>query len=306
MKRTSEIKFYKHNILFINIAFLFMIACGDNGSEPKEPDTLNNKTIYSVESYNEIVTSPEFEFHPRWSNDGSKIAFARFNPETSELGLWVWEKSTGSINLITTGLKGDVSPTWRHDDSLIAYDARDGNDVSRIYIVKILDSSVRVFTSGQNAFRPCWSKNGSKIAYISQNSVFVKDINGGSAQKVEGSEGAWNPEWNADGTKILFTTPGSNATVNIIKEDGSNLQKLFTTPSSGEVWTKWSPDNSHIIYDKESGDNSNLFVYELSTGNENALTTSNDCRFLDWSPNELFIVYVEGDNLWEMKLARNE
>ena len=286
-------------ILFI----IIFVSCSDDPVKP--PVDNDNDEIYSVESQEEISDTQEWEFHPAWSNDGLKVAFAKYHPSTKNLGLWIWEKESGNSYSVITGLKGDIAPSWNNNDTKIAIDIRDSKDISQIYIIDLTTRALEKFTDGNsNSFRPTWSKDGNKIAYIYNNSIFIKLSSGGNAQKVSNTTGAWNPVWNKNGTKLLYSTFGNNSAIYTINEDGSEKKKIVSTETSGEIWAKWSPDNSHIIYDKENGNISNLVIRDLVSNFETQITTLNDCRFVDWSPNEFDIIMVQGDNLWKIVLEK--
>lgn len=287
-----------HLIFFL--LFFVIASCSDDLVDPLQSDNIP----YIVESTTEITNNSNWEFHFRYSNDNQKIAFARYDPNSSKLGLFIWDKTDDSIKEVVTGLSGDVSPTWNPDDTEIAFDARDERDVSQIYIYKLSDGSLRKLTNGySNSFRPHWSHDGEKIAFVYQNKICIKNIPEENIISIPNTNNSWNPVWNNDDTKILFS---KNQTVCSINEDGSELVQLVSSNSDNEIWPKWSPNSEYILYTTFNGENSNIAIRHIKSGDESIITSSNNCRFPDWSADGLSVAYGQNTNLYEIKLVINK
>lgn len=258
---------------------------------------------FSVSKTFAVIQTETWEFHTSISNDGSKVAFAQYNQENSELSLGIWEKKTGKSSIILTYNRGgDMAATWSPDDSRLAFDFRDENDVSQIYIVTLATLEVTRFTSGgNNCFRPDWSPDGQKIVYVSQGALLAKSLEG--EEKILYRSNGWisNPAWSPDGSKILFTRGESPVSLMLINADDSNLRELFSVASEGEIWPNWSPCGKYFVYNNlKEGEVSDLVIHEVATGRERELTSGEDCRFPDWSPDGKTLFYSKESNLWQM------
>jgi Tol biopolymer transport system component len=91
-----------------------------------------NGDIYLVRTngrgLRQLTRFPDWELHPAWSPDGSKVVFTRGSP-TGSLGgrkLWVIDRSGRGARQLTRGSGGnDDAPTWSPDGAWIAF-SRDG------------------------------------------------------------------------------------------------------------------------------------------------------------------------------------
>ena len=187
--------------LFLIITVTINISCDNNKNENEEWPSLYD-SVSSEQITN--TNSTTWDFHPRWSNDGNKIAFARYNSSNSDLALYIWDKITNTTTEILSGLNGDCSISWNPDDSKVAIDVRDENDISQIYIVDIMEGIKTKFTTNSvNSFRPDWSSDGNYILYVESNSISSKAVDGSSTVIISETENGWNPSWSQDNSKII-------------------------------------------------------------------------------------------------------
>lgn len=105
------------------------------------------------------------------------------------------------------------------------------------------------------------------------------------------SAGSWHPE----GRQFVFATVRSGQPVlTIVDTQSGNKVRDIELPELGEVFNPaWSPDGQRIAFSALSGGFSDLFVYELGSGQLNQLT---DDPYSDlepaWSPNGRSIAFV--------------
>ncbi len=268
------------------------------------PDDNDNDwpQLYEIISLEQITStnSSIWDFHPRWSHDGNKIAFARFNSSISDLALYIWDKTTKEVTEIVSGMYGDCSISWNPDDTKIAIDVRDENEVSQIYIVNVDNGEMTKFTNNSvNSFRPAWSNDGEKIVYVESYNLYLKATTGGSVVRIAETQNAWNPLWSPDDTKILFSKESHKEDIYSIFPDGTGLTLLAEGNSPpAENWASWSPDGNEIVYQLYNKRTTRLVLKDLITDEVYLLLERNDCRFPHWSPDGNSIVFAYQENLW--------
>jgi TolB protein len=136
-----------------------------------------------------VTTGVEADTEPSWSPDGLRIAFARETAEYKD----IWSVATDRTDLqrlteVHRGLDRCAvvlasSPEWSPDGSEIAYSLLDGGNLScglhgaweSIHAVStdgagrtrlITDGGRSDPTSGEGAYKPAWSPDGSQLAFL--------------------------------------------------------------------------------------------------------------------------------------------
>jgi len=203
-------------------------------------------------------TSAE-EHDPRWSPDGSKLAFTG-----GDGSLYIMDASGANQRSLGTPVNQDWA--WSPDGTKIAFAARNtfNNGIARIYSVAVDGSSQNILIeSASNSLigYVAWSPDGSQIAYGNGSTIYKVSVNGGNEIKLTPdynpltmivyTEG--EPIWSPDGTKLIFS---SNRRVNgkdekglfVMNSDGSNQTLLLSQPYIPGGALKWSTDGLKIAY----------------------------------------------------------
>ncbi len=173
---------------------------------------------------NRVVTHPADDAHPRWSPDGTRLAFvsARGRPGgylTTVGGLGSVSTYIAAVNAdlyLVPALGGAASkladraayPTWSPDGSALAFQSdRDGQ--WHIWRMPAAGGEPVKLTDGDGMdFQPAWSPDGRFIAYGSFEDglgLYVVPAAGGERTRLfEGM--ALEPAWSPDGRWIYFST----------------------------------------------------------------------------------------------------
>src|SRR5258705_7725755 len=157
---------------------------------------------------------------------------------------------------------------------------------------------------------PALSPDGTRMAYISDAGLFSFDLylanaeNGRTIRKLVSatrdphlesmqlinSAGAWSN----DGRFVFGAIVTGRPALRIVKGDNGDLIKEIKFPSLGEIFNPtWSPDGKAIAFSAQVGGVTDLFVYDLDSGQQRRLT--NDA-YADlepaWSPDGSQIAFV--------------
>ena len=157
-----------------------------------------------------FITSTKSEDHPRYSPDGSKIAFVSTRSGTPEI--WVCARdATNHTRLTSMGAPIVVGPQWSPDGRRIAFFATTGRKGSyAIYVTSADGGQPSRLTRPEADLEalPVWSRDGRWIYFTSGRSgslqIWKMPVDGGEPTQVTRHGGAEAAE-SADGRSIFYT-----------------------------------------------------------------------------------------------------
>lgn len=188
--------------------------------------------------------------------------------------------------LVLTKKQGATSAIWKAD----------------VYGRRVDTDSLHL---GKGAHSPVWSPDGSQLAYVKNDLLYVVDKNGADRRPLIAVKGYRdsNPAWSPDGSKIAFVctsiTSGRQAVYTV------NVHGVKTTNISG--WSddnsyrspSWSPESDRIVYEEYSDTAARLIIKTLKTGEQTVLTELSDVTLsseASWSPSGKKILYKDSSN----------
>ena len=214
----------------------------------------------------ERVFTPGPDSAPAWSPDGTRLAFARFDPL-----FWRWPYLTehGSGAIYVTGAHGEgirrlsqpwspayleryqSDPVWSPDGGKIAFvEGGLDFDLNMFYRrggVMDADGGAQRFIGGDADWS--WSRGGRKIAYAVGSRVAVVDRDGGGRVTVLPCEtvNCGSPRWTPQGDIVYARSGGEGAGVSVMSADGAAKRRLVDLPQGVFVRSvEVSPDGSRI------------------------------------------------------------
>jgi len=250
--------------------------------------TLPSIMLISINTGNkQILTTPDKnglygDFNPRFSPDGSKIAFLR-NLSYSIRELYIISSTGGNEKRLTFDKLSVGSEAWTQDGKEIVFSSNRSGNTTLWRIPFSGGSPSSVAGSGSDIGDITIAKKGHSLAYSrEEESANIWQLNLGMhlsetnapAELISSSEGIqFEAEYSPDGKYIVFTSDrtGSNE-IWRCNADGSNPMELtfFGGPAAGSA--RWSPDGRFIAFDSRAKGNGNIYVINSNGGTPRQLT----------------------------------
>lgn len=163
---------------------------------------------------------------PRFSNDGSKIAFSIIRNGNTDV--YVMNLRTRDLARLTTDPGIDTSPSFSPDGSRIVFTS-DRSGTARLYTMRYDGTGQRPISRGGGSYTaPAWSPRGDLIAFTKQSGgrfhIGVMNSDGTGERSLSSSYFEEGPSWAPNGRYIAFArqSPGGDT-------------RLWTVDLSGRV-----------------------------------------------------------------------
>jgi Tol biopolymer transport system component len=155
----------------------------------------------------QLTSVPERAALPRWSNDGSQIAYVSMQPGKSSK-ISVVSKAGGTPEDILKESRSQIDANWSSDGNRIMFGYLHDADAIDIRVIDLKTHHVVTIPDSQGLFSPRWSPNGRYIAALSPDftKVMLFDYR---TQKwtnwlTEPAGAVSYPVWSADSQYLYF------------------------------------------------------------------------------------------------------
>ena len=263
----------------------------------------------------ELLThySNERNYMPRFSPDGSTIAFERFT-SGRESDIWLIDPDGSNDRPLTTSPGYEYELCWSSDGERIFFVTLDKRWRPEWWSVSVADRRERF----ERAFPPSVSRwelspDGRTVAFSSAKggkavNVWIAPLEDldNQTQVTFDEEMMGFPLWSPDGTRLaLQVQRGPDAHVGVVSLADGEVQLLTSEP--GTRWGgSWSADSEKYVYAALRDDRWDLWWVSLSDRRERRLTENSllrsFVRYPTWSPRGDQIVYEYAETTGEIWL----
>jgi Tol biopolymer transport system component len=241
---------------------------------------------------------------PRWSPDGSKIAWISYADPNADGELWVMNADGSGADQLTDNATWDFGPAWSPDGSKLAWSVEDLVNFDFDIWVSNADGTNPADVIGEgpgelqfNEWQPDWTPDG-RIVY--SGTEFIEDSDGGGAyykiavmnadgtgvetlsERQDPVDGVHNhdeqPAVSPDGAWIAFAQnpqPEQGWEIFVIRMSDGAQFNLTNTYVEQELAPTWSPDGTRLLFvSSVSDDLYYIDVADFPTGSTAASATA--------------------------------
>jgi hypothetical protein len=202
----------------------------------------NRLVIANVDGTDQQVLAglPTPVSQPRWSPDGSRIAFVAGTYSLAEL--YVVDSDGTDLTQLTRNGVPDKSPSWTPDGRRIVYQRG-----TQIWAMNADGSGKHRLTAGT---LPAVSPEGQRIAFVRGGRLYVARSDGRAPRRLTRGPHDTEPSWSPNGETIVFVRRISTLPADLwtISADGRSLHRLTNTIDRFESDPAWSPNGDQIVF----------------------------------------------------------
>lgn len=210
-----------------------------------------------------LTDSTDADMYPKWSPDGSTIAWVSGAPGNSHI--WIMNSDGSGKRQLTTAAGMQGWPEWSPDGTRLLY--WEYNETSKLYsirTIKVDGTSIITIAETTNILdRPVWRPDGQYVAYAAEINanwdIWVAKSDASQSWRMTTSPAMeTNPLWSPDGTMIDYKVATSGP-YNLTEEYFLSVENGFDSPKV-YAWngpqsiqmSGWSPDGKKIAYTAET------------------------------------------------------
>ena len=207
----------------------------------------------------QLTYPPLLAYMPRWSPDGSQIAFMGQMPG-KPWQLYIVSAQGGSPQHLIPDQRDQADPTWSPDGNSLAFggQAVSEKDAASLNAIRLLDlrtRSVTVVPGSQGLWSPRWSPVGDRLAAMSNDGdeLFLYNFSTRAWTKLANASIGY-PTWSHNGDSIFFLNhlDGGDKVFRVSVtsrklEEVTDLKNFHGAPFLIGYWLGLAPDDSPLL-----------------------------------------------------------
>ena len=248
---------------------------------------------YDGANQHPITSLRSIALTPRWSPDGSRIAFTCFAPYSglNSAQICMYSMDTGKLVAFPRFRGTNITPAWSPDGTQIVFSSSmQGNP--ELYVSDINGGRPKRLTisSGAN-MSPSWNpKTGATIAFVSDRGgtpqLYLMNSDGTSTTKLDLPDKGYviDPAWSPNGQLLAFSWRRPNDNYDIYIMDAATQQLVeLTRDQARNERPSWAPDGRHLVFESTRGGTRQIWTMLADGSQPHQLTNNGHNESPNWS-----------------------
>lgn len=242
--------------------------------------------IYTMDSaggsVRRLTANFRYELQPKWSPDGTKIVFSRFD---GVYAIYVMRADgTGVMKITSPSGTNDLSPSWSPSGRQIAFVRQSaqprGYLTGQVFVVNADGRGLRRISGEPGEYSGLsWSPDGTSFAYLRQGYLYLMRPDGLDARRLLSSyPSVMGFAWSPDGGRLAAGHDYPDPGIDGVNVDGTGQAVLVPGVRAGDL--SWSPNGRKLALRTPE---LRIAVADIATGRVSVLDTG-VARGADSSP----------------------
>jgi Tol biopolymer transport system component len=219
-----------------------------------------------------ITSPPDIVALPRWSPDGTQIAYTHRRPD-QPWRIYVFNLKTGAAREASGNRDSQGAPTWSADGRFLAYgnvNCEQTNSCA-IHRINLATRGVETLPRSEGLFTARWSPDGRFIAafHLAEHEVLLFDVRSGKWHKLADAVAGSDLSWSADSNYLYANVPGTDARIVRIRITDGYQETVLDLPSqdkfdmaeADDLQFSLAPDDAVILHRRIHSQE--IFAYDL-------------------------------------------
>ena len=223
-----------------------------------------------------LTDEPATDGGPRWSPDGTRIAF--YSDRDGDYELYLMNADGSGVAKLTEDDVPEGRPSFSPDGAQLAFAVGEGEQ-AEIWSIGVDGANLTQLTqNGQQDSAPSWSPDGTQIAFSrfdgTDYELWTMAADGsGELQLTDNTANDDAPSWSPDGSLIVFASNRQNANYDIwtMAADGSSSARLATA-SREDGLPAFFGDGSRIVFDSSRDGDFEVFLMNADGSSQTQVT----------------------------------